>query len=440
MSSLTSWEAPLVNLLDNFHSATNPLDSNFQNAVHDFQSITKALLGSGPEAFQGQAASALEQAVGICLARDQALIDANVLGQGAKASTDFAQKINEATSLAASFITDETVLAEVLSAMSIFQAAQYGAAAIPQGVISAVANKVNHPSHAPGAGLAARNAGQTLAALEGMADNIHNAVSPWEQALAGDVSSHAALWKTVQEVWNKAESLFEILKQLVHNDRFQSFADSLEKDKGSYIAALGFLLTMLANPPKDQNEFMRELYGAGLSWGAAFVPGLDVATVILEGIHQFGPVVASGQDAVATALSRDFKDPQLLAELQYTATGMREGADKIEVGSFFNDLGAFIYDGSTYSQIYGSQSGRQAQLQDLRNLGRDTWHIIDGTWQFSTNLVGGGLDDLTALALGKNEPGVANVVIQGINTGTHWVASAPDKLLHGAEDLINDIF
>src|SRR5579885_481607 len=252
MSRLTSWEAALVNLLDNFHSTTSPLDSNFQNAVHDFQNIAKALLSSGPEAFQGQAASALEQAVGICLARDQALIDANVLGQGTKASTDFAQKINEATSWADPFITDETVLAEVLAAMSVFQAAQYGAAAIPRGVISTVANQVNHPSHAPGAGLAARNAEQTLGALEGMAANIHNAVSPWEQALEGDVSDHAALWDTVKEVWDKAESLFDILKKLVHNDRFQSFAEDLEKDKGSYIAALGFLVTMLSNPPKDQ--------------------------------------------------------------------------------------------------------------------------------------------------------------------------------------------
>lgn len=442
MSRLTSWEAALVNLLDNFHSATNPLDTNFQNAVHDFQNIAKSLLepSSGPGAFQGQAASALEQAVGICLARDQALIDANVLGQGTKASTDFAQKINEATSWADPFITDETVLAEVLSAMSIFQAAQYGVSAIPHWIVGSVANRLNHTPHSIDAQLAATNAEHTLGALEGMADTIHSAVSPWEQALEGDVSDHAALWDTVKEVWDKAQSLFEILKELVHNDRFQSFAEDLEKDKGSYIAALGFLLTMLSNPPKDQNEFMRELYGAGLSWGAAFVPGLDVAVVILEGVHQFGPWVASGQDALASALSRDFNDPQLLAELQYTATGMKEGAEKIEVGSVFDDLGAFLYDGSTYSQMYGQQQGRQAELQDLRNLGRDTWHTIDGTWQFSANLLGGGLDDLTALTFGKNDPVLANTVIHGINAGTHWVASLPDKLAHGAEDLVKDIF
>jgi hypothetical protein len=160
-----------------------------------------------------------------------------------------------------------------------------------------------------------------------------------------------------------------------------------------------------------------------------FIPGLDDATFALEIVHQFGPLLASGQDAFAAKFSKG--DAGLLAELQDPATGMREGAEKIEVGSVFNDLGAFLYDGSSmYTDAHGTQQARQAELGDLRDLRHDTWKVVDGTWQFSANLIGGGLDDLTVLALGHNDPGVVEPIVHDINVGTHWVASLPDKVEH----------
>lgn len=262
MSRLTSWEASLVDLLDQFHSATNPLDTNFQNTVKDFTTITKTLMGpqSGPDAFSSPAAHAFQQAIDLCLSRDQALIDADVLGQAITACNNFAQQIDGATNQASGFITDEPTLEEVIGAMSIFQAAQYGSAAIPQWIINAAKVQMHQPHLSPDKALTALNVQNTLQALEGMADTIHSDVSQWEQALNGDVSEHASFWGTVQQWENDAQTIFEVMSKLFHNEKIKNFAELLEKDKGSYLASLGFLLTILANPPKNPDIFIREVY------------------------------------------------------------------------------------------------------------------------------------------------------------------------------------
>lgn len=436
MSSLTAWESLLTDLLNEFHSTTNPLESNFQSAVQSFKQITGTLIGpkSGPDAFQGQAAGALGDAVGICAARDQALISANVLGQATTACTNYVQKINEAASYAASFATDENVLDEVLAAMTIFQAAQYGASAIPGGVISQVANQVNHPGNAIGAGIRAMDAERTLGALEEMAMAIHDGVAPWEQALEGDVSSHSALWDTVDQVWVKAMTLFGLLTKTLSNEKFKAFADKLGSGKGSYIAALGFLLSLLSNPPKNLNDFMPRLFGSGIGFAAGtFIPGVGEVLLALGLTHQFGPLLADGQAALAQQLSKEFDDPQLAKELEAPDAGIRQGANEINPGSVFNDLGGIIWTSSpTYQDMYGQNQSRKAELQDWSNLGNDTWKVVDGSWKFSANVLGAGLDDVVTLSIGKNDAVAAQIVDHYINDGTHFVANLPDNVGHFA--------
>ncbi|MGH2479025.1 MAG: hypothetical protein ACRDHW_05155, partial [Ktedonobacteraceae bacterium] len=83
-----------------------------------------------------------------------------------------------------------------------------------------------------------------------------------------------------------------------------------------------------------------------------------------------------------------------------------------------------------YTNMHGQDQGRQAELNDLSNLGHDTWKVVDGSWQFSTNLVGSGLDDIVTLGLGHNDSAAAEPIVHAINTGTHFVASLPDKAAH----------
>jgi hypothetical protein len=384
---LTRWVSDITDPLEQFHNRTEPIESEFKGIWESFQTTMNDLLlfASGPDAFTGQAATAIHDAYNEFATVEQNFQTMNIMGRAETACHTCTQSIHTAITSTSPRMYDPVVLWEAVKIMDPGDIAKYGGEMVPDWLqwVNGAGGAINPHS----------TVRETLHALDDMADQIKAAVATWVDTI--DAMSEES-WPKVGDWYSKGTLLVDLGEKAS-----EKFEELLKKTKGVYIlSGIGILIEMVTGEEKFS---WKNLYSDVVGTGLSLVPGVDVVALTGSIIQTGAPMLAWGQDRLAHAYSQG--NPELEKELKVPAQGMRDGADKVDVQKVLNDVGGVFYD-LTWGNLEGPIGPRSISdpaghtslraLGDLQRTVVDTGSTLKGAYQVTLNTVGAGVEDFMA--------------------------------------------
>jgi hypothetical protein len=384
---LTHWASDLIDPLEQFHSRTAPIESEYKSIWESFQTTMNDLLlfASGPDAFTGQAAAAIHDAYNEFVTVEQSFQRMDIMGQAETACHTCSQSIHTAITSTSPRMYNQIVLWEAMKIMDPGDIAKYGAEMVPDWLawVNSTEGAINPHS----------TVRETLHALDDMADQIKAAVATWVDTVSA-MSEES--WPKIGDWYSKGTLLVDLGEKAS-----KTFSELLEKTRGVYIlSGIGILLGMVTGEEKPS---WKKLYSDVVGTGLSLAPGVDVVALTGSAIQTGAPILAWGQDKLAHIYSQG--NPALEKELKEPAQGMRDGADKVDVQKVLNDVGGVFYD-LTWGNLEGpigpkaiSDPASHTSLRALGDLQRtvvDTGSTLKGAYQVTLNTVGAGVEDFMA--------------------------------------------